>query len=368
LVLPFVLRSSVAELFLQSGQPYLWQLVALVWAWWALRAVFDGRSARARALAAVGVAAFTALAAWMNTASLFLVSALGVLEAFRARARPTRVLGPLAALVVAGLFEAGLRGRYNASCREAFGEAFITPLRFDGGQLLSNLGRVVDKLRTEGGQVPLLLGAALALVPGRSRTERFNQLGLLALATAALPALVAIRYFRDNHFAGRYFAFPTYWAIAAAVYGGLLVLASLARHRSGWVLAAALLALVVAVPAGPPDFLAPQRAEAGALAAGGPSVLLADYLDVYVPASLAPPGALLPVGAEGNLNRYPATQAELQPGRRVLAPCALDRPDGTMEQYGALLRRTTAPPIPGARFAWCDHGVERAARPVRAPR
>ncbi|HZX44015.1 MAG TPA: hypothetical protein VFE93_19410, partial [Myxococcaceae bacterium] len=91
--------------------------------------------------------------------------------------------------------------------------------------------------------------------------------------------------------------------------------------------------------------------------------LLADYWDVYVPASLAPRGALVPLAVEGNLNRYPGVVCELRPGRAVLVPCALDRPDGTVEQYGALLRRTPEPPITTTGGPWCQHAVERAAAP-----
>jgi hypothetical protein len=74
---------------------------------------------------------------------------------------------------------------------------------------------------------------------------------------------------------------------------------------------------------------------------------------------------LVPIGAEGNLNRFPGTVAELRPGRVVLAPCALDRPDGTLEQHGALLRRVEVAPVPAQGGPWCRHAVERAGMPVR---
>jgi hypothetical protein len=92
-------------------------------------------------------------------------------------------------------------------------------------------------------------------------------------------------------------------------------------------------------------------------------VLLGDYLDVYVPASLVPRGVLVPIGKEGTLNRYPATLSELRPGRVVLAPCALAGPDGTFEQHRALLRRVEATPIEASGGPWCRHAVERAASP-----
>ena len=365
LVLPFLLAHSVAVNFLQSGQPYLWQVVALCWAWWACRVALSGASRRTGGLALLGLGVSAALATWMNTASLAALLVVGLLEVLRARARPARALGPLLALGAAGGFEASLRGRYNAWCQRTFGERFLTPLRLDHGHLLSNLTPVAISLRKEGGLWPLLIGAALLALPRRSRDERFNQLALLAFACSVLPGFVLVRYFRDNHFAGRYFSFPAFWALAAAVYGVVLLASTLARERQGLVRALGLGALVVCVPAGPADFLAPQREEARRLSAGGPAILLADYWEVYVPASLAPPGMLLPVGAESNFNRYPATQEELRPGRTVLARCALDAPDGTLQQYGALLRRTQDAPIPGAAGPWCRHLVERPARPVR---
>jgi hypothetical protein len=364
LLLPLVLERSVAWNFFQAGQPYLWQVVALVWAWWACRVALTGagRGARLGGLIGFGVAA--ALAAWMSTASLACLLAVGALEVVRARAGVGRALGALAALGAAAGIEAGLHSRYNAWCLRVFGERFVTPLRIDHGHLLANILPVLGALRTAGGLWPLLIGGAALAVPGRSRLERFNLLALLAFACAVLPGFVLIRYFRGNDFAGRYFSFPAYWALAAAVYGVVLLAATVSRDRPGLVQAAALGALVLLVRAGPSDPLAGARPEARTLAAGGPAVLLADYLEVYVPASLAPGRVLVPVGAEGNLNRYPETVDELRPGRRVLAPCALDRPDGTLEEHGALLRRTPAEPVSTGARTWCIHEVERPARPA----
>ena len=363
LLLPLVLERSVAWNFFQAGQPYLWQVVALVWAWWACRMALTGagRASRLLALAGFGVAA--ALAAWMNTASLACLLVVGMLEVLRARGGAPRALGALLSLAGAAGIEAGIHARYNAWCNSRFGERFVTPLRIDHGHLLANVFPVLAALKTAGGLWPLLLGGAALAVPGRSREERFNLLSLVAFGCAVLPGFVLIRYFRGNDFAGRYFSFPAYWALAAAGYGVALLASTLVRERPELVRAVALGALVLLVRAGPSDPLAGGRAEARALAASGPAVLLADYLEVYVPASLAPAGVLLPVGAEGNLNRYPETVDALRPGPRVLAPCALDRPDGTLEQRGALLRRTGAEPVTAAGRRWCIHEVERAAKP-----
>ncbi|RPH67750.1 MAG: hypothetical protein EHM78_20955 [Myxococcaceae bacterium] len=369
LLAPFVLSHSVTWNFLQAGQPYLWQVVALCWAWWACRVALGGQLARTRWLALLGLVVAAALATWMNTASLAALVAVGILEVLRARPRPERAVGALAALGVAGAVDAVLHGRYSVYCQRTFGQRFVTPLRIDHGHVLSNVGPVLASLRHEGGFWALVIGTLAVAVPRRPRTERLDGLALLAFGASVLPGLVLIRYFRDNHFAGRYLSLPTFWALAAAVHGVILLASLLAGRFRAAVPAVALAALVIAMPAGPADPLAEPRADAAGLAAAAPAVLLADYLEVYVPASLAPPGALVPVGAEGNLNRFPGTVAELRPGRLVLAPCTLDRPDGTLEQHGALLRRTDDAAIPaGPGRQWCRHAVERAAPPLRGER
>jgi len=368
LLAPFVFSRSVSWNFLQAGQPYLWQVVALCWAWWACRVALGHPSARRRWFALAGLVAAATLATWMNTASLAALLAVGILEVLRARARPAPALGALSALGAAGAVDAMLHGWYSAYCQRTFGQRFVTPLRIDHGHVLSNVGAVLASLRREGGLWALVIATVAVLIPKRPRTERFDGLALLAFGASVLPGLVLIQYFRSNHFAGRYLSLPTFWALAAAVHGVVLVASSLAGRFRQAVLAVALASLVIAIPAGPADPLAGPRADAARLAAAGPAVLLADYLEVYVPASLAPPGALVPVGAEGNLNRFPGTVAELQPGRVVLAPCTVDRADGTLEQHGALLRRTDEAPIFAAGARWCPHVVERAARPVRTER
>jgi hypothetical protein len=365
LLAPFALSRTVSWTFLQAGHVYLWQVVALCWAWWALRIAFEDPSPRRRWLGLAGLVVAGSLATWMNTASLAALLPVGILEVLRARARPARAAGALAALGAATGFDAFLHGRYSAYCLRTFGQRFVTPLQIDRGHLLSNVAPVLASLRNQGGLWPLMIGLLAVAVPRRPRTERLDGLSLLAIGASVLPALVLFRYFRANDFAGRYLSWTTFWALAAAVHGVVLIAASLAGRLRQAVPALALAALVIAIPAGPTDFLAGPRADAARLATAAPAVLLADLLEVYVPASLAPPGALVPVGAEGNLNRFPATVGELRPGRSVLAPCRLDRPDGTLEQHGALLRRTDDSPIPTAGGPWCHHAVERAASPLR---
>ena len=368
LLVPFVVSHSVAWHFLQAGQPYLWQVVALCWAWWACRSAVIAPTRVRRALALASFALFALLAAWMNTASLGMVLVLAVIELVRARARPAAALGVVGALGAAGVAEAGLHRWYDRFCVRTFGQAFITPLHVDHGHLLTNVGPVVAALARSGGLWPWFLAAASLGVPRRSRADRYDQLALLGLAASVLPGLVLIRYFRESEFAGRYFSLPTFWALAGAVLAVLRTLLASSRAARPWVLGIGLGLLAVAAPAGPRDPLAGARAEAARLAAAGPAVLLGDYLDVYVPASLAPRGLLVPIGKEGTLNRYPGTLSEFHPGRVVLAPCALDGPEGTFEQHRALLRRVEATPIEAAGGPWCRHAVERAATPGHSGR
>ena len=358
-LVPFLVSHEVAWNFLQAGQPYLWQVVALCWAWWACRKALTASSPGRRALGFASFALFTFLAAWMNTASLGMALVLAVTELVRARARPAFTLGVAGALGVAAVAEAGLHRWYNRFSLRTFGRTFITPLQMDREHVLANVGPVLAALARTGGLWPWLVGAASLGVPRRSREDRFDQLTLLLLAASVLPAFVLIRYFRQSEYAGRYFSLPTFWAIAAAVLGMLRTLISSHRAARPWVLGIALALLAIFVPVGPPDPLAGARAEAARLAAAGPAVLLGDYLDVFVPASLAPRGVLVPVGKEKTLNRFPATLSELRPGRAVLAPCALDAPDGTLVQHRALLRRVDGAPVEASGGPWCKHIVER---------
>jgi len=365
LLLPIVLNPSVAWNLFQAGQPYLWQVVTLVWAWWACRSAFVAPT-RGRRLAALGgflVAGF--LSAWISSVSLVALLGVLVIEAVHTRARPAWVGEGLVTLGLAALGEGQLRRFYNAFCKRTFGERFITVLRIDRGHLVSNLGAVAATCWRDGIVVPLLLGLGALAAQRLTRSQRASQAVLVALALCSLPAFVLIAHFRENEFAGRYFSFATYWAVAAAGHGVLALAGELAGRRRTLVHLAGLLALVVLVPAGPGNPLGPQRLEAARLVGAAPRVLLGTYWEVYVPASLAPPGALLPLPREGDYNRFPTMAAELQTGREVLVACEMDGPDGTLEQYGALLRRLPGDPVRSESLSWCLHAVERPARPMK---
>jgi len=370
LLAPVALGRLVAWNTFQAGQPYLWQLVTLCWAWWACRAALEGSTPRARLLAAVGLLVAAALSAWISLLSIPALLGVLVLEVVRARVGPPRVAAPVVALGLAALFEAQLRGFYNAFCKRTFGKSFMTVMHLDRGHLRANLVAVATVAWREGVVAPLLVGAALLPLPGWSRGRRIDQAVLVWLAVCSYPAFVLVQYFRESMFAGRYFSFPGYWALAAAAHGTVVLLAVLAGKLGGAVRLLALAAVVVVMPTSPRDPLAERRAAAARLVGAEPRLLLGDYWEVYVPAALAPRGALIPLPRENDHNRFPAVQDALRPGRAALVACALAGLDGTLQQYGAILRRTTDAPLAGDTTSsgeqtwWCLHVVETPARPV----
>lgn len=367
LLVPLAVSDLVAESFF-DGQPYLWQVVSILWAWAACRAALEVRTPSSLAVSLLVFIVSGILAAWVSTLSLLGLLGILVLEGWQARARPIRVGLAVLASGSFGSTEAALRARHVAFSRKVFGTGFATHLPIDQGHLLSNFLGVLGGAWRNGVVLPVLLAAGLFPIPGRSRVERTQLSILLWLALCTLPALIAISHFRINQFSPRYFCFPAFWAIAAATYGTATLLGRLAHPRSTAVLTVALAGLAVLIPASPRDFLAAPRAEASRLVGPTPRVLLGGYWDVYLPASLAPRGALLPLPVEGDFDRFPALQSELRPGRPTLAPCALDAADGTLRQYGALLRRTHEEPVTAGGTAWCLHDVEQPARGFREER
>ena len=334
LLAPVALNRLVAWNTFQAGQPYLWQLVTLCWSWWGCRATLLGSTSGKRVAAAAGFFFAGALSAWINPISLVALFGVLVLEAMRARSRSRRVVAPVVALGLATLAEAQLRRWYNAYCRRVFGERFITALRLDRGHLLGNVGAVAAVAWREGMVIPLLLAVAALPFPGWSRARRFDSAVLLWMAVCTLPLLVLVEHFRINDLSNRYFSFAAFWAVAAATFGVLTVLSGLVGTRGWAVRAVALVALVLRFPSSPPDPLAAQ-------------------------------GTLLPLPQEKDFNRFPDLQAELRPGRPVLVDCTMDAPDGTVRQYGAVLRRTAEAPLVADGRSWCGHAVEQPSRPFR---
>ena len=158
----------------------------MCWAWWGCRVTLTGRTDMIRWLALAGFAVASALATWMNTASLAALLAVGVLEAFRARARPGRVAG--------GRGPRGGRSDRMCCCGGATprtassGSAGPSSRRSasTGSRVLANAGPVLASLRHEGGLWPFLVGAAAIAAPRRTRGERFDGIALLLFGLSVL--------------------------------------------------------------------------------------------------------------------------------------------------------------------------------------
>jgi len=362
LVPPLFLNHVVSWNVFEIGQPYLWQIAALCWAWWACRAAVE----RSSPLRLAGLAVAASLAIWMSTLSIPALAGLLVIEAVRAKR--WQLPGPLLAVGLGALVEGQLRRLYHAYCARNFGQAYLSVLRFDRWHVRPNLAAVATGCWNTGVALPLLVGTLLVVRPGLDRRARANQAGLVWLALVTLPALVLVQHFRASDFSARYFAFPAFWALTSTFHGAAVLVLELARRWRPAVLGVALVAVAIACPVSPAIPLADVRADAARLTGSAPRIYLDGYWETYLLASLAPRGALVPLPRQGQSNRFPMLQSALQPGREAVAPCRLDQGDGTAEQYGALLRRTEAAVLPGTREPLCLYGVERAASPLPRPR
>jgi hypothetical protein len=356
----FLNRVVVANVF-EIGQPYLWQIVSLCWAWWALRSSLS----RGGPWAVAGLLLASSLAIWLSRLSLPALLGLLVVEAILVRKR--MILGPLVAIGLGALVEGQLRRWHRWACRREYGDGFVVPMPLDRGFFGTNLVSVLAGCWQTGIVVPLAVGTALLLRPGATRRERANLAALVWLAVMTLPALVLVHHFRENLFAARYFAFSAFWTIAAATYGlATLAFAVLPRART-IALCGLLLALAWVCPSSPGDALAGPRAEAARLAGAHPRVYLDGYWQTYVTASVGQRGQLIPLVIESEQNRFPMLRAALAVGAEVLAPCALAPETGVASQYGAVLRRIAAPSLSGLRGPVCLYAVERPAEPLRRP-
>ncbi len=98
LLVPLILNHEVTWNFFQSGQPYLWQVTTLIWAWAACRLAFEAQGLPRRVASLVALFGFGTLSIWISTFSIPALVILLVIETLRARATPTRIAGPLVAI------------------------------------------------------------------------------------------------------------------------------------------------------------------------------------------------------------------------------------------------------------------------------
>ena len=129
------------------------------------------------------------LAGWTSPLSLAFLGVV-VVEALRARSPWVRTVGPVAVVGLVAVAVGQIHRAYTEACKRAFGERFITGLQLDRGHLISNVGAVLSAAWHEGVAVPFLLGLAALGAPRLSRTARANQavLLLLALSHACPPS------------------------------------------------------------------------------------------------------------------------------------------------------------------------------------
>ncbi len=353
--LPGEVRGQVSDL----GQPYAWQLAALLWAWWGCRRWTE------RGGAGRGISAFlpAVLAVWTSTLSLPLLAGLAAIEAVRARTRPfLRGLGrALLPAAVAGAAELALRVAYHAFALARYGHPYVTRIHLDVGHLEANFLAVTRRLLAPDAWPVLLLAASL-LAAGTWRGARVAggperrdlvalALGLFALAVLPIPVLVLVNHVRANGYNNRYFTPTLAFASGAVWAGGALAATRIGCSRlrgAAEALAAAALALALfwTRPRWAPDprFERLSRT-AAALAARAPgSPLVNGYWGSYVFTALLAPGKLVSIPAEGDYLRTPFDLAALRRAKTVVlgeaGPLAAydGKPPPRIIEYGVELR------------------------------
>lgn len=369
-----VTNPAVFRHVLFLGQPYAWQLLALVGAWAVLHSLLLRPERPGRRLVGLGVLSF--LAVWMSPASgPLLVGLLGVEwvawrgpESWRERLWRAVPLAALVAWAMAG--ERLLRWRYHRTVRRAFGQDYRTDVGLDTGHLLDNARALADVWLREGWRPALVLagvgvGVFVVLRLRAWRGARATQVpegwealtlavGAAAVAVANFALCAAVSHVRSNLYHERYLVLSHVFLAMAAVLGVLagaqavLAARSRASEVGALVLALGLLGaahLGMPAPAPLPEqrvleetarLLQPER---------GTRVLLGTYWGTYAYAALARPGSVVAVPVEGDYQRTPFDLDRLREvDEVVLNHGELDAfgpataPHALIGQHGVLLR------------------------------
>ena len=320
---------SRAILF-DASQPYLWQLTAMLLAWWGMRRLAEGPgapgAARWRLRAGTAFAAF--LAHWTSPVSGPLLLIVAGIEAVRGRAvdgaagRSVLRRGSEGALAVCVAVAGELALRllyYSPLFRQPF---YATSFAIDWGHLGGNALKVLRTLAASG-SFPLLVvgtaGAGVAAVllwrarGGRRRSrERWPLdgaalvLAFWALAAAQVPMLILVRHVRLGLFLPRYFTLVYVFGALAGLLALAWAAASVAARKHRWREALALAGAagvavaVLHVPSVNRGVDVPTRVAARleALAPGVP--LLGGFWTTYAfAARQRPETMLIPVPCEG---------------------------------------------------------------------
>jgi|SRR6218665_262828 len=327
------------QLMFALGQPFGWQLTAMIFAWWAFSRLIEALARPAPGRAAGGWAAgatlFATLACWTSpTSGPMLLACLGVQGILVGALSPpgrARWRLPLCVLPLAGAIgvEAILRSLFHRFSKKHFGHRYSTNLKLDSGHLWENAREIGGKLTANAPGPLVFLGWALGLLALvfllhhlRRRTlaahvEQANRAALtLALAAAALAntlITVMVAHVRLNDYDARYLV-PTFvLGVLAAASGILFLLGQVpALHARmgmlGGVLAGALVlgGHLFVKPRIEDPSLARAQEVADLLVARAPgAVLLGGYWDSYVVGALDPQRRIPTVVLQGEYLRTP---------------------------------------------------------------
>lgn len=382
------------------NQRNAWQVTALYFAWWSLRALcaryFTPAQGGARSVWwHLSTFVFSLLAVWTSPISAPALCVCYVLEVVRARllARDSalrftmpRVLKTFAPLAAALLCEQLLKANYHRFALKHFGTDYRTPLKFDWGNMLLNLRTQLALLcHSPWWPLPVLSALAapcLAYCLARSvmryarkedgicQTDARLDLIVLALGATAVSLVnfattVIFTWTRLNAYGPRYLALTHLFGAFAGLLTLLLLLslsprATAARRIVFPALAAAIVfgTLLLFPPARREPEYERLRGVAAQLAARAPGgVLLGGYWDTYVFAALEPAARFVPVPAEHQFVRTPWTPQLLRASPRVVVvhhvfpasgapetPAPYDafgdgqQPPPSITQHGATLR------------------------------
>jgi len=394
-----VLHPAVRGTVFSTGQPYAWQLTALILSWFLVRQLLSGKRI-SWAVAPCGLAIF--LAIWSSPISSVLLLGIIAIETYRSRelsrrTETTRQLGLRVALAITLLVvsvgaEVLLRLAYHRAAWNTFGDSYETVWRGDRGHFQDNALKLVRVAFDDARWLPLLalVGAAiLGVLAVRQRKSQqtdgaelaresfFLASGCAFMALANFLICVGARHVRLNDYSDRYLCL-TYIFLDMTVWiswiGIALWVVQRARSARLFPPALALLTLIftffwIPVPARNPQY-DQLRMVAQSIATQGHSVLLGEYWSVYQLAALSSPDALIPVTPEDEKGpRTPFNVPFLIQARevRVLHKGGhfLDfdgRPLQRFSQYGVLLE-WLGPAVPQSSNALVSVYRNRGAGP-----
>lgn len=386
-LLPLCLHLRAARNLYEVGQPYAWQITALVFAWWSLRRFCESRCGPAKnskwrclvwGLLAFSFSLLAILSSTVSAPALFF---LLVLEALRTVHKlngnqTLKMLGkqflqvavPVASATIVELL---LRANYHSYSLRHFGNEFRTIIHLDRGHFTENLINQWHGFSNSGWWLlSLLPPIVFALFSARyiylSRGNKEKLLGhlrklfledkaILVIGTFGIGAInflitVVISHIRLNNYAERYLTLTYIFISLSGLLTLLLVAAQIKKYHRAALAAIALGSLAFLFYNFPTleidPFYTDLQEAAVTLSRKAPgSVLLGSYWETYVFAALDPQNAIIPVPAEGETVRTPWTLESLKTADRVIVeydepPLGSSQvtPPAQLVQYGTPLK------------------------------